>query len=117
MAHTTTMESGIAAAFDCSTVCQENIQHCLTKGGRHAQADHIGLLLDCAEICALTGTAMARGSGTHTELARVCASVCDSCARSCDGFGDDRDMQRCAEACRRCADSCRQMAGMAATGG
>lgn len=113
MPHDTAMESGIQAALDCHTICLETINHCLTKGGEHADPDHIKLLQDCAEICQTAANFMTRESALHTETCRVCAEVCERCAQSCEQMGDDEMMRRCAEACRRCAESCRQMAGAA----
>lgn len=79
--------------------------------GRHAEAAHIRLLLDCVQICATSADFMARGSDLHAETCAVCADVCERCARDCEQFGDDRVMRACAEACRRCGEACRQMAG------
>jgi len=113
MPHDTAMSSGIQAAVDCHIVCLETITHCLGKGGEHANADHIKLLQDCAEICQTAANFMTRQSTLHPETCRVCAEVCEQCAASCEQFGDDDVMRRCAEACRRCAESCREMAGAA----
>lgn len=114
MPHDTAMESGIRTALDCHSICLETVTHCLTKGGTHAQPDHIRLLLDCAEICQTAANFMTRRSTLHTETCRVCADVCDRCAESCEQLGDDESMRRCAEMCRACAESCRQMTGAAA---
>jgi len=97
-----------------SQVCLVNVTHCLEKGGRHAEPQHIRLLLDCAEICQTSANFMIRGSELHARTCGVCTEVCEACARSCESFKDDAEMQRCAEACRRCAQSCREMAAMAA---
>lgn len=104
------MASCIYACHDCHRACLETVAHCLQKGGRHAAADHIVLLLDCAEICAASAGFMSRGSRQHASVCSVCADVCDRCAESCAAMADDETTARCAEACRRCADSCRQMA-------
>lgn len=113
MPHGTAMGSGIKTALDCHTVCLETIDYCLTKGGEHANPDHIKLLQDCAEICQTAANFMTRESTVHAEACRVCAEVCERCAKSCEQMGDDEVMRRCAEACHRCAESCREMAGAA----
>jgi hypothetical protein len=92
-------------------VCVETIVHCLTQGGEHAAVAHIGLLLDCAEICQTSANLMVRNSHLHGELCAVCALACEQCAESCERFGQDERMKRCAEVCRKCAASCRTMAG------
>ena len=104
------MQECINACLDCHSVCLQTVAHCLQKGGRHAEASHIGLLLDCAEICQTSANFMLRGSHLHTRTCDVCAEVCEMCATGCEQFGDDEMMTACAEACRRCAESCRRMA-------
>lgn len=116
MAHerlmTPEMQSCIDECLECHRICMETATHCLMLGGKHADAHHIGTLLDCAEICQTSANFMLRGSHQHTETCGVCATVCDHCAETCESIGADDDlMRRCAQACRRCAESCRKMAG------
>jgi hypothetical protein len=106
------MQACIGECQTCHTVCLRTLEHCLQKGGRHAEAMHIGLLLDCAQICATSADFMLRNSPLHTYTCGACAEVCARCAEDCGSFGDDPMMEACAEACRRCADSCRRMAQM-----
>jgi hypothetical protein len=105
----TEMRRCIDECVSCHEVCLEAVTHCLEKGGEHARADHIRLLLDCVQICQTSADYMLRGSEFHTRVCEVCADVCERCAKDCDRF-DDEVMRRCAEECRRCAESCRQMA-------
>ena len=98
---------------ECHEVCVETVRHCLERGGRHAEAEHVLLLLDCAQICDTSGDFLLRGSALHRETCRACAEVCTRCAESCERL-DGEAMRRCAGACRRCAESCRQMAEAAA---
>jgi hypothetical protein len=84
--------------------------HCLHMGGRHVEANHLTLLLDCAEICQTSANFMLRGSDLHSRTCAVCAEVCERCAESCERFTDDAMMQQCAQVCRSCAQSCREMA-------
>ena len=113
MAHTMDdrMRRCIDECSSCRDICLETVTHCLQMGGRHAAADHIGALLDCADACELAAKYMLRSSSLHQSSCSMCADACDACARSCDTMGEDELMRRCAEECRRCADSCRQMAG------
>lgn len=106
----TQMEECITNCQDCHHICLETINYCLQKGGQHANAAHIRLLLDCAEICQTSANFMLRGSDLHIRTCGVCAELCEHCAQGCTQMGDDAQMQVCADACRRCADSCRRMA-------
>lgn len=104
------MQHCIDACTTCHGVCIETISHCLRMGGKHAEAAHIRLMIDCAEICQTSANFMLRGSDLHTLTCGVCAEVCDRCAADCEKFTGDEVMQRCAEACRACAKSCHEMA-------
>ena len=105
----------IQDCMDCHRICLETMNHCLTMGGKHAEATHIRTMLDCAEICATAAAFMLRGSDYHARTCGVCAELCAACAESCTRIGpQDQLMQQCAEICRRCGNSCRSMAGMAA---
>ncbi|MEW5849873.1 MAG: four-helix bundle copper-binding protein [Myxococcota bacterium] len=105
------MQQCIQECTNCHDVCLTTVQYCLQKGGKHAEQNHIRLLLDCAEICRTSADFMIRGSELHTATCNACAIICDKCAEDCEKFGDDAQMKACANACRRCADLCRQMAG------
>ena len=95
----------------CHAMCTETVTHCLKMGGKHAEADHIRLLLDCAEICQTSANFMLRGSDLHARTCGVCAEVCERCAEDCQRVDpNDAQMKACAELCRRCAASCRTMA-------
>ncbi len=59
------MEECIQNCLDCYRVCLEMVTHCLQMGGRHAEASHIRLLLDCVEICRTSADFMLRGSPRH----------------------------------------------------
>jgi len=119
MAHESRMTDEIRRCIqdclDCHRICTETVNHCLTMGGKHAEARHIRTMLDCAEICGTAAGFMLRGSDYHARTCGVCAELCAACADSCQEIGPhDQTMQQCAETCRRCAASCRSMAGLAA---
>ena len=104
------MKNCIAECTTCHEVCLSMVQHCLERGGTHAQPAHVRTLLDCAQICATSADFMTRGSPLHAHTCGACAAVCDACASDCERMADDAEMKRCAETCRRCAASCRHMA-------
>ena len=103
------MEQCIQNCQNCHHICLETVTHCLQKGGKHAEAAHIRLLLDCAEICQTSANFMLRGSEQHTRTCNACAAICEVCADACAHMGDDPPMRNCADACRRCAESCQRM--------
>ena len=105
------MQQCIDECLGCHSICLQTIQHCLELGGRHAEREHITVLLDCAEICQTSANYMLRGSQLHGRTCAVCAQVCRACEVDCRRIaGDDELMQQCADACRRCAESCERMA-------
>src|SRR5258707_14702522 len=103
------MQHCIHECEKCHDMCVQMIAHCLRKGGRHADPDHITTLLDCVDMCAASVAFMLRDSARSRRLCEVCAEVCDACARSCATFVDDDEMKRCEAECHRCAEACRQM--------
>jgi hypothetical protein len=79
-------------------------------GGNHASPSHIGLMLDCAEICGTSARFMQRKSERHALTCGVCAQICEACARECESMANGDDvMLRCAALCHECAASCREM--------
>lgn len=111
--HGQEMQECIEECQNCHTVCVETLAYCLEKGGDHANAEHILLLQDCAQICTTSADFMLRGSELHAATCRACAEVCEACATHCEQFPDDEQMKKCAQACRDCAEGCREMAGAA----
>jgi hypothetical protein len=107
--HASRMQECIEECTSCHRICLETLTHCLSKGGRHADAHHIRLLTDCAEICQTSANFMLRNSELHVHTCGACAEICERCARSCEEMSDDDLMARCAEACRSCAAICREM--------
>jgi hypothetical protein len=98
----------IADCQSCHVTClSEAIGHCLREGGRHTEPAHFRLMLDCAEICHVAASFMARGSDYHVHICRECAAICRACAASCARLDD---MEECVLACTRCAESCEKMA-------
>jgi hypothetical protein len=96
------------ACADCHQYCIETIVYCRQRGGAYAEASHLRLLLDCAELCQTTTDFILRGSDLCAMISDICGEAADRCALSCEAFGDDRQMRACAAACRRCAIVCRE---------
>jgi hypothetical protein len=99
----------IEACLRCYGVCLGMAtNHCLAVGGKHAEQDHLRLMLACSEMCRTHAHFLILGSVHAKHLAPECAELCRLCAESCEKVGD---MDDCVAACRACAASC---AGMAA---
>ena len=107
------MKRCIELCHECQETCLATVAHCLEKGGLHAEASHVRLLLDCSQICQTSADFMVRGSDLHVAVCRTCAEICERCAENCARF-DDETMRQCAEVCRQCVESCAHMAGAAA---
>lgn len=109
------MKECIHNCLDCHSICLNTVNHCLKMGGEHASPHHIGIMLDCAEICQTSANFMLRDSSMHGRVCGVCAEACERCAEECERLANgDQQMMACAEMCRRCAESCQRMARVAA---
>lgn len=80
----------------------------LEARGKHLEAEHFRLMINCAEICQTSANFLLSGSTFHHHVCGVCAENYEACAKSCEQVGG---MEDCVRACRECAESCRQMAG------
>lgn len=108
------MQECIEECLNCHAVCTMTAQHCLVKGGEHADVNVVGVLLDCAELCQVSGNFMLRGSPFHALTCAACAELCRTCEELCRSVaGDDEQMDHCADVCAACGDSCEQMAASA----
>ncbi|HEX5576575.1 MAG TPA: four-helix bundle copper-binding protein [Gemmatimonadales bacterium] len=107
----TDMQECVDECHHCRKMCLATARHSLELGGKHADPTHVGLLLDCAEICQISENFMLRRSERHQLTCRVCADICRLCAEACERMGrDDELMHQCAEECRKCQQSCERMA-------
>ena len=104
----------IQNCLDCHRACVQTLTYCTQQGGHHAEAEHLRLMMDCAQVCQTSADFMLRGSALHAQVCAACAEVCQACADDCDRMAADLRMKACADTCRHCADSCRQMAAHAA---
>lgn len=103
------LESCIQACNDCADACDHCAASCLQEPNPKPMARCIALDIDCAAICRLAASYMARGSELWTAICEVCADVCDACGTECEKH-EMAHCKECAEACRRCAEECRRMA-------
>lgn len=95
---------------DCHRACLQTLVYCMDQGGPHAEPSHLRLLMDCADICAVSAAFMLRASDLHAYTCGASAEVCRRCADDCARMGDDPRMKALADTCRHCAESCAAMA-------
>ena len=94
----------IAACNDCATECYQLFAHMV---GKKSANDCPACCIECAAICRLCADAIARHSPFAKDLRKLCAKICDWCAKECDAH-DMKECKRCAESCRRGAEACRK---------
>lgn len=99
----------IAALNKCAAECNHCASACLDEQDVKMLAKCIKLDIDCADICNLTASLIARRSEHGRHLLKECAEVCNACAEECEKHAKMgmEHCRICAEACRACADACR----------
>lgn len=102
------MRQCIELCLQCYQTCLSTAtMHCLPEGGKHAEPNHIRLMLCCAEICRTAAHIMLTGSPLHGAVCSACAKMCLACAENCMQVGE---MDECVDICQRCQKSCQDMA-------
>ncbi|MEX1184513.1 MAG: four-helix bundle copper-binding protein [Gemmatimonadota bacterium] len=106
----------IEACAECAETCTVCADACLGEDEVQHMVACIRLNLDCAEVCGVTGTLMARPSHRDAPALRAqlqaCIEICRACGDECARHGGKMEHCRiCAESCRACAEACEAMAG------
>ncbi|MGV2950588.1 four-helix bundle copper-binding protein [Glutamicibacter sp. AGC46] len=101
----------IAACFECAQSCAGCADACLAEDMVADLRNCIRLNLDCADICAATGSILTRRTGqnpvTVKAILETCRIACQQCASECEAHaGMHEHCKVCAEACRRCEQAC-----------
>ena len=106
----------IDALNNCAAACNHCATACLDEQDVKMLARCIKLDRDCADLCQLVASFVARGSEHAEHLMAECAELCEACAEECEKHTAHgmQHCRECAEACRRCAEHCRDMAHAAA---
>lgn len=99
----------IKALHDCAAACNHCFDACLQEEDVKMMAQCIRLDRECADICSYLEHAITRNSPFVSELAAVCATICEACGTECQKH-DHEHCQKCAEACFKCAEACRNAA-------
>ncbi|MBO4248975.1 four-helix bundle copper-binding protein (plasmid) [Halomicrobium sp. IBSBa] len=91
---------------EAAEVCEWCADECL---GESEMEECARLCRDVADIASLHARLVARGSTYSTDLAAICAEVCEACAQECETHDADH-CQVCRDVVQTCAESCRRMA-------
>ena len=105
--------SCIDACNACADACDHCATACLEEDDVKSMARCIALDMDCAQICRLAASYMARDSEMALAICAQCADVCEMCGEECTRHKHMQHCQECAAARRRCAEECRALAGTA----
>ena len=97
----------IDALNDCAAACNHCATACLDEEDVKMMVKCIKIDLDCAAICSLTATLLARGSEHGKHLLKECIEVCNACAEECEKHAHMQHCKKCAEDCRKCAEACK----------
>lgn len=103
----------IEHCFSCAQTCTACADACLAEDMIDKMRRCVRLDLDCAAICAATGTVASRSTESNErvllQLLDVCATVCQACAEECEQHASQHEHCKiCAAECRRCEESCRR---------
>ena len=103
----------IEQCYECAQTCTVCADACLGEEMVQHLKQCIRLNLDCADVCAATGSIASRRTGSNEELIRrmleACGQACAACAVECERHAEMHEHCRiCAEACRRCEQACRE---------
>lgn len=100
----------LRACNDCAAACLQCASGCLNEDQPKPMAYCIALDLECADICRLAASSIARQGAQRDAICALCAQACQACSSECAKH-DMEHCKKCAEACRLCADACKAMAG------
>jgi len=102
------VNSGLLAALtDCANACNYCTTACLGEDNVKMMVNCIRLDIDCAAICSLTASFIARGSAHGKHLLKECAELCGLCAAECEKHTHMQHCADCARACRVCEAACK----------
>ena len=80
--------------------------HCVPPDAHGIDEALCTLLLNCSDISQMTANFILNGSPYQEPLLRLCAEICEACAKACS---DIEDFEECVAACYTCADACRSL--------
>jgi hypothetical protein len=101
----------IEACYACAQACTTCADACIAEQDVAELRQCIRLDLDCADVCAATGSLASRRAGSNQEMLRTmiegCAVACRLCGAECEKHAEHHEHCRiCAEECRNCERAC-----------
>ena len=100
----------LSALNHCANACNFCSTACLEEQDVKMMVNCIRLDTDCAAICNLTASLIARNSVHGKHLLKECAEICGLCAAECEKHKKMQHCADCAAACRTCEQACRAAA-------
>jgi hypothetical protein len=113
--HADSISRCVDACFACVETCTACADACLSEKDLARLTACIRLNLDCASVCAATGSIMSRTNKVgHRQLLEAelttCIAFCRACATECERHADmHKHCAVCAKACTECAEACTEM--------
>jgi hypothetical protein len=103
----------IEECYDCANACTACADACLGEATVQQLTQCMRLNLDCADVCATTGSVATRRTGSNEEVFRLmlqaCAAACRVCGEECERHAAHHEHCRvCAQSCRRCEQACQE---------
>lgn len=95
----------------CAVTCYHAMAEMVKRPDVKNRTKQIQLLHECARICQTQAAFLAMDTPFVKEHAKVCALICEECAKECAKFNDPMS-QQCAQTCADCANKCRQFSMM-----
>src|SRR4051812_15867629 len=91
---------------ECAETCNMCFAACLNEEDVAMMARCIELDRECADICQLAASQLARDSENIDQYLSLCAEICEICSEEC-GKHDNDHCKKCSDTCRQCAEACR----------
>lgn len=113
--HSDTISACIDACSLCIETCTACADACLSEKHVENLISCIRLNLDCAAVCAATGSVVARANKAGNRqpleaLLTTCIAFCRACAKECDRhMALHKHCRVCGESCSACAEACTEM--------
>jgi hypothetical protein len=101
----------IEACYASAQACTACADACIAEEDFAELRQCVRLDLDCADVCAATGSLASRRAGSNQEVLRTmietCALASRVCAAECEKHAKQHEHCRiCAEECRNCERAC-----------
>jgi hypothetical protein len=104
---TTDRDLLIQKLLNCVSECNKCMSDCLNEEDVSMMARCIELNTDCAEICALTASFLARNSESADTLLALCGEICQACGDECAKHEANHCL-KCSAICHDCAEACQE---------